>query len=223
MLWNSISTFIKMQLSVGDRLAEEFYGIWMVTVVTGLVRASGKPTEQSVRIMLFAALGTNITWGIIDGLTSIFSDLVDRTKEDEIIHSLRTDKGNQKNKQAAMDSLNNTIVRHLSEADQSKVIDMIQSGATEKPLGSRLSREDYEVAFATFLIDFLAIFPVVLPYLIFNSIHLAMQVSQIVATCAFIIIGFAWAKHAHLNRVRTAIAFGLTGIAVIAFSYAFGW
>jgi hypothetical protein len=50
-----------MRLSVGDRLAEAFYGIWMVTVVTGIVRASGEPTEQSVRIMLFAALVVNVT------------------------------------------------------------------------------------------------------------------------------------------------------------------
>jgi hypothetical protein len=90
MLWNSISTFIKMRFSVGDRLAEAFYGIWMVTVVTGIAKVSGEPTEQSVRLMLFAALVTNITWGIIDGLTSILPDFIDRTKEGELIHSLRT-------------------------------------------------------------------------------------------------------------------------------------
>ncbi len=68
-----LSHFIRTRLSAGDRLAEAFYGIWMVTVVTGMVRASGGPTEKSIHIMLFAALGVNVTWGIIDGLTYILS------------------------------------------------------------------------------------------------------------------------------------------------------
>ncbi len=219
----NIFTFIRRRLSTGLILAEEFYGIWMVTVVTGIVRASGEPTEQSVRIMLFAALGTNITWGVIDGLSSIYADLIDSIKEAELVYSLRTDRGNQKNIQAAMNNLDDTIVRHLSKADQSKVIDMLQSGATGKPPEGRLTGEDYQVAFATFLIDFLMVFPVILPYIIFDSVHMAMLGSQLVATVAFIIIGSQLAKQAHMNRFKTALVFGLLGVYVIAFSYAFGW
>lgn len=218
-----ISTFIRNRLSTGLILAEAFYGIWMVTVVTGMVRASGEVTEESIRIMLFAAVGVNITWGAIDGLSAIYANLIDSIKEDELVYSLRTDRGNQKNIQAAMENLDDTIARHLSEADRSKIIDMLQSGATGKPPESRLTSEDYQVAFATFLIDFLIIFPVILPYIIFDSVHQAMLGSQLVATVAFIIIGSKLAKQAHMNRVRTALAFGLMGIFVIAFSYAFGW
>lgn len=218
-----LSTFIRNRLSTGLILAEAFYGIWMVTVVTGMVRASGEVTEESVRIMLFAALGVNITWGAIDGLSSIYAHLIDSIKEDELVRSLRTDGGNQKNIQAAMDNLDDTIARHLSEADRSKIIDMLQSGTTGKPPESRLTSEDYQVAFATFLIDLLTVFPVILPYIIFDSVHLAMLGSQIVATVAFIIIGSELAKQAHMNRGRTALAFGLMGIFVIVFSYALGW
>lgn len=218
-----ISTFIRNRLSIGLILVEAFYGIWMVTVATGMVRASGEVNDESVRIMLFAALGVNITWGAIDGLSSIYANLVDGIKEDELVRSLRTDRGNQKNIQTAVDSLNDTIARHLSEADRLKIIDMLQSGATEKTPESRLTSEDYQVAFATFLIDLLTVFPVILPYIIFDSVRLAMRISQIVATGAFIIIGFELAKQTHMNRGRTALAFGLMGIFVIAFSYAFGW
>jgi VIT1/CCC1 family predicted Fe2+/Mn2+ transporter len=220
----NIRTFIRNRLSTGLILAEAFYGIWMVTVVTGMVRASGEVTEESVRIMLFAAFGVNITWGVIDGLSSIYAHLIDSIKEAELVRSLRTDRGNQKNIQAAMDNLDDTIARHLSEADRSKIIDMLQRGGlTGTPPESRLTSEDYQVAFATFLIDLLTVFPVILPYIIFDSVHMAMLGSQLVATVAFIIIGSQLAKQAHMNRVKTALAFGLMGLCVIAFSYAFGW
>lgn len=167
--------------------------------------------------MLFAAVGVNITWGVIDGLSSIYTNLIDSIKEDELVRSLRAGRGNQKNIQAAMDNLDDTIARHLSEADRSKIIEMLQSGATGKPPESRLTSEDYQAAFATFLIDLLTVFPVILPYIIFDSVHLAMLGSQIVATVAFITIGSQLAKQAHMNRGKTALAFGLMGIFVMLF------
>ena len=209
---------------MGTILAEAFYGIWMVVVVTGTIRAVEQPSESTVRVMLGAALGVNIAWGVIDGITLLWANLVDRTKELELVNSLRAKKGDAALRKKLGGSLSRTVAGSLSEVERERVLDMLEAGEPREVARIKPDREEYEAAVATALIDFLLIFPVTLPYILFmHDLTLAIRSSQLIALFLFAALGYAYARNARWNKVVTPIVFALMMLAVIAVSFELGW
>ena len=217
-------TFIREHLSTGSILAEAFYGIWMVVVVTGTIRAVEQPGESTVRVMLGAALGVNIAWGVIDGITVMWANLVDRTKERELVNALRATKGDAALRKKLGRSLGGTVAGSLSDEERERVLDMLEAGEPREVTRARPDREDYEAAIATALIDFILIFPVTLPYILFmHDLTLAIRSSQFIALFLFAGLGYAYARNAKWNRLVTPIVFALMMLIVIVASFELGW
>jgi len=223
-LASPLVTFIREHLSTGSILAEAFYGIWMVVVVTGTIRAVEQPGESTVRVMLGAALGVNIAWGVIDGITVMWANLVDRTKELELVNALRATKGDAALRKKLGRSLGGTVAGSLSDEERERVLDMLEAGEPREVKRARPDREDYEAAIATALIDFILIFPVTLPYILFmHDLTLAIRGSQFIALFLFAGLGYAYARNAKWNRLVTPIVFALMMLIVIVASFELGW
>jgi len=209
--------------TLGDRLCELFYGVFMVSVMIGIINITASGYYHIKEVLLAVALGVNVTWGIIDGATSVYGGLVDKAEEDKLVNSLRREKQNQQFKDELKESLEDTAVRKLTDEDQSKVVDMIQAGNPDDIGKYSASIEDVKSFFATFLMDFITVFPVVIPLYIVDDVKSAVFWSHFVAVLLFVMIGTIWAKRLNRNAVRSGIAFGILGIVTIAFSYYFGW
>jgi VIT1/CCC1 family predicted Fe2+/Mn2+ transporter len=214
---------VRKNLSSGDRLAEAFYGIFMVTVIVGSINAVSPLSPNARDIMLFLALGVNIVWGIIDGVTYVFAKLADRAEQDRLVNSLRASEKNRSAREAVRDSLEGTIAESLSRADQEKIVDMLYTTPPEVRQKYVLSNEDIETAFSIFLIDFLAIFPVVIPFIIIQDIHTALFTSYSIATVSFFVIGYVWAKRLNRNGLIAGLSLASIGVLVILITFYFGW
>lgn len=216
--------FIKNNLSTGDRLTEIFYGVFMVSVVTGMINATRDPSDPFAEwAMLIAALGVNISWGIIDGLTNVIGGLIDRADEDRLINSLRADKNNSQLKDKLLEDLQDSAVGHLNDSERIRVADMILAESPEESKKYFPSKDDYKIALAVFLIDFITIFPVVLPFIIFQDADRAVFFSHTIAVILFFLIGYYWALHLNWNKLKTGIILAVIGATVIAVSFYFGW
>jgi VIT1/CCC1 family predicted Fe2+/Mn2+ transporter len=220
---SGIGKLILENTSLGDRLSEIFYGVMMVSVVIGIINVFESGYMHIKSVLLIVAFGVNITWGIIDGATAVYGGLVDKAEEDRLVNSLRTDKENQVYKEDVKDILQGTILRKLSEEDQSKVVDMIQAEAPEKIGKYGASRDDLKVFLAILLMDFITVFPIIIPLYVVQGVQSAVFWSHLIAVLLFIIIGMSWAKYLNKNAFLAGIALGILGIGVIAFSFYFGW
>jgi hypothetical protein len=198
---SGIGKLILENTSLGDRLSEIFYGVMMVSVVIGIINVFESGYMHIKSVLLIVAFGVNITWG----------------------NSLRTDKENQVYKEDVKDILQGTILRKLSEEDQSKVVDMIQAEAPEKIGKYGASRDDLKVFLAILLMDFITVFPIIIPLYVVQGVQSAVFWSHLIAVLLFIIIGMSWAKYLNKNAFLAGIALGILGIGVIAFSFYFGW
>ena len=217
-----IARLILRNTTLGDRLCEIFYGVTMVTVVSGMVNVEASGYENIMAALLIVSLGVNITWGIIDGATSVYGGLVDKAEEDRLVNSLRTDKNN-KDRESAAEILQGTILRSLSQEDQSKVVDMLQAGTAEKPGKYGASREDFKMFLAIFLMDFITVFPVIIPFYVLKDPQSALFWSHFIAILLFVIIGMAWAKYLNKNMIKAGLALGVLAIVTISITYYFGW
>jgi VIT1/CCC1 family predicted Fe2+/Mn2+ transporter len=73
------------------------------------------------------------------------------------------------------------------------------------------------------MMDFITVFPVLIPLYIVDDIPLAIFWSRFIAVLLFIIIGMAWAKYLNKNMFMAGAATGILGIAILAVSFYFGW
>jgi len=82
--------------TLGDRLCEIFYGVFMVSAMIGIINITASGYGLDIKhVLLILAFGVNITWGIIDGATSVYGSLVDQAEEDRLVNLLRRKKQNQ--------------------------------------------------------------------------------------------------------------------------------
>jgi hypothetical protein len=97
--------------TLGDRLCELFYGVTMVSVMIGIINITASGYTNIKHVLLVVAFGVNITWGIIDGTTSVYGGLVDQAEEDRLVNSLRRNKQNQQYIDHLKDDLQATILK----------------------------------------------------------------------------------------------------------------
>jgi hypothetical protein len=209
--------------TIGDRLSEIFYGITMVSVVSGMVNYGLFGQNNLSYVLFFVALGVNISWGIIDGATSVYGGLVDRAEEDRLIYSLRSNKKILDQREDVAEILKGTIIRSLNEEDQAKVVDMISAGVPEKIGKYNTTRDDFKVFLAILLMDVITVFPVIIPLYVIEDSQSALFWSHLIAILIFVLIGVAWAKYLNKNMVKAGLALGILAAITISVTYYFGW
>lgn len=218
-----IITFLKDNLTLGNRLSEWFYGVFMVVIITGVINTGMPPTKETLGFMLFAALGVNISWGIIDGVTSMYQTLVNRADYLRIANEFRADTSDPRTREQVAKSLQGTIVENLSEEEQAKIVEKIGEGEIVTGRSYPATRADWNVAFAIILIDFVLIFPVTLPYLLMDNVRKAAFVSHTVAIVLMAADVMIWAKYLGLNTRKAGIMIVvITGLAIY-FTWLIGW
>ena len=215
--------FFRENLSLGNRLSECFYGVMMVVIITGLINTGLPPTEETLRILLIVALGVNISWGIIDGVTSMYGGLVNRADYLRTANAYRVDPGSPEKREMVARTLQGTMAENLTEEERSKVIDMIGAGVPVRNKRFPATWSDWKVAIATLLIDFALIFPVIIPYYLIDTVRMAVFVSHAIAIVLLGGIAMVWARNLGLNTWRAGVIIALISFAAIYSTYLIGW
>jgi len=226
--WNGhlnfrIIAFIKNNLPLGNRLSEFFYGVMMVVVITGLINNGLPPTTSTLRLLLVAGLTVNLIWGTIDGVTSMYGGLVNRADYYRIANAFREDRACPEKREDVRRSLQGTIVENLDVEAQSTVIEMIGDGEPVTGQKFPASRMDWNVAIATIIIDFVLVFPVLLPYFIIDNVRWAVCVSHVIAIILLAGVAIVWAKNLGLNSIKAGIIIALISFVAIYSTYQIGW
>src|SRR5690349_7398439 len=60
-----------------DRFSEILFGLIMVLTFTGTISAAESGREE-IRTMLFASIGCNLAWGIVDAVMYLFESVAER-------------------------------------------------------------------------------------------------------------------------------------------------
>jgi hypothetical protein len=136
----------------------------------------------------------NIAWGIIDGTTVIYGGLTDKAGLERIISKLKNDRNNRELRDKVLDSIGNSSVDYLPDAEKEKIVDRIIDEAPEAPVKYHVSRDDRNTLIAIASRDILAVIPVILPYL-FLGFGKTPMLSRLIASLAIGYIAFLYAEH----------------------------
>jgi VIT1/CCC1 family predicted Fe2+/Mn2+ transporter len=203
-----------------DRIAEVLFGLIMVLSFTGAISASTDARED-VRELLWAALGCNVAWGLVDAIMYLMNVAIERGHAILVIKKMHA--SNNSNEAAAI--LKGEITPALAQIMTAQELSEFSNRLKKLPEPSKKNLLTWADAWAgvqIFLLVFLCTFPVALPFGIFDNLALAMRASNGVALLLLFTGGFMLARYAGFRRGITAFAYMLIGVLLVALTMALG-
>lgn len=213
--------FFARHLDPESRLGEVVFGLIMVLTVTLTASFATDPGPAGVRQLLWATIGCNIAWGLIDALMYLMDTVSRRARDRLLVRRLRA----APDRATTLAMLSEEVRDRLGDIaapDQQRILaagllDDLETTPDKSPL---LTRADLSGALACFWLVFLSCVPAALPFLVFDQPSTALRASNLILIAILFMVGQRWAVHIGASRVRTgfvtvAIGLLLVGIAIL--------
>jgi VIT1/CCC1 family predicted Fe2+/Mn2+ transporter len=203
-----------------DRTAEVLFGLIMVLTFTGAISASTDARED-VRELLWAALGCNVAWGLVDAIMYLMNVAIERGHAISVIKKIHASNNSLESGQILKDEVQPAIAGLMTDQELSDLSNRLK----KLPVPSKtnvITGTDLMAGLQIFMLVFLCTFPVAIPFGIFDNLEVAMRASNGVALLLLFIGGFMLAKYAGFRPGITAIVYTLIGVALVALTMALG-
>jgi hypothetical protein len=215
-------------MSYGAWLAEWLYGFIMVAVVSGMINGYSDLAliifrwEITVWLIVIT-FGVNIAWGLIDGMTVIYSGLTDKADDEKLIGNLKKDRNKTELRKSLLSKIGDSIVGYLPDEKQEKLVDPLIDEGPEHKKVYKLSKEDRSILLATASCDIIAVIPVIIPFIILGFTGLALTLSRLIAATAIGWIVYKYAEHTGRRKWLAAGLFFFLTLLMMAITWYFGW
>ena len=175
-----------------DRISEILFGLIMAVTIVGSMSIA-TAGQNEVRTVLYAALGCNLAWGLVDGVMYLVRTLTERTRYFTL--------GKQvvgADAATAHRVIASTLPDHLAKITGPDEIEGRRRRLLAMPPPERaiLVRDDFRKAFAVFLLVVIATFPVVIPFMLTSDAAVAMNWSRAITLIMLFLAGFTLGRHA---------------------------
>jgi hypothetical protein len=202
-----------------DRISEVLFGLIMAltfTLTLGVVTAD----RIQVRTMLFAALGCNLAWGIIDAGVFLMARFNQRGRNAVQLRAMRTAASKGEAHRMIADAMP-PLLESILPPDQLELMRqrLLQLPEPEHP---RLTKHDWLGAIAICLLSFLSTFPIVIPFILISDARLALRLSNAVAIAMLFVCGYAFGRCAGFRPWATGLSMVAVGAALVAVAIALG-
>ena len=203
-----------------DRIAEVLFGLIMVLTFTGAISASTDARED-VRELLWAALGCNVAWGLVDAIMYLMNVAIERGHSLTVIKKIHASKNNDEGGQILKEEIQPGIAGLMTEKELNELSNRLKN-LPEPSKKHLITGADLLAGVQIFMLVFLCTFPVAIPFGIVDDLALAMRASNGVALLLLFIGGFLLAKYAGFRPGITALLYTLIGVALVALTMALG-
>jgi VIT1/CCC1 family predicted Fe2+/Mn2+ transporter len=202
------------------RISEILFGLIMVLTFTGTISIS-TAGKQEVRELLWAALGCNFAWGLVDGIMYLMDKVISHAHDVNQLNRIKLSKDDAESRGICKENFPPLIVHVMDD----KEIDQLSAKLKSLPelfIRNTLILKDFLIAGQIFLLVFLITLPVALPFLFIPDVALAMRISNGVALLLLFIGGFSLGRYAGIKPFLTALAYMAIGVFLVAMTMAFG-
>lgn len=202
-----------------SRASEILFGLIMVLTFTlsiGVTEAG----RDDVRAILIGAIGCNLAWGLIDAALYLLNVRGERGLAASALAAVRNEQNPQAGRALVRDYLPPEVLPVLTEAEIERIRVHLKTLSPDT-LKRGVDREDRLAALGVFLLVFLCLFPVVIPFLVFDDLRFALRTSNVIAIALLFLTGFSFGRHLG-HPWRTGIVMVLVGILLVAVAMALG-
>jgi VIT1/CCC1 family predicted Fe2+/Mn2+ transporter len=192
----------------------------MVLSFTGSISVATDGREE-VRELLWAALGCNVAWGLVDAIMYLMNILIERGHSLIVIKKINHSKNNIESREILKDEIQPVVAALMRDDELDELSNRLKK-IPEPTKRNLITGTDLLAGIQIFLLVFLCTFPVALPFAFFDEVGVAMRVSNGVALLLLFIGGFLLAGYAGFRRIITALVYTLIGVLLVALTIALG-
>ena len=207
-------------LEPSERISEVLFGLIMVLTFTGSISVA-EAGRDDVRTMLIAALGCNLAWGIIDGVLYLMGSLAEKGRELRMLRAAREAPDAATAHRRIAETLPPVIASVLEPAELAAVHERLKR-LPDPPGHAKLERRDWLGALGVFLLVFLSIFPVALPFLFTHDARLALRLSNAIAVAMLFLAGLLYGRDVGRNPWLFGLSMVVLGGILVALTIALG-
>jgi VIT1/CCC1 family predicted Fe2+/Mn2+ transporter len=202
-----------------DRIAEILFGLIMAVTIVGSLSIATAGSED-VKKVTAAAIGCNLAWGLVDAVMYVMRIVVARRRMRWLARGIAAASPADAARMLAQALPPQfAAIAGPDELEGMRKNVLLLRGESIRILTAR----DLAESVGVFVVVVLATFPVVIPFLVLDNVHLAMSAAQAITVAMLFIAGFALANYSgHDRRLRTGLAFAVLGVALIAAVKALG-
>jgi VIT1/CCC1 family predicted Fe2+/Mn2+ transporter len=202
-----------------SRISEVLFGLIMALTFTVTISAATAGHEE-IRTLLIGVIGCNIAWGLVDAVMFLLNELTERGHSRLALQAVH----NAVNAEAAYATIKETLpplmASVLTRDDLERVRQRLQ--AVDEVPETSLSHADWLKALAIFLLVFLSTFPVVIPFIVFRDVQMALRISNLVALVMMFVAGSKLARYGGHSPLRAGMAVMALGVVLVAITIALG-
>ena len=203
-----------------DRFSEILFGLIMVLTFTGSISAAESGREE-IRTMLFASIGCNLAWGIVDGVMYLLSCLSERGRGILALRAVKEAATPEAAHKVITDALPPVVASVLTETELESMRQRL-STAFDVPARPWLTKHDFRSALGVLLLVFLSTFPIVLPFIFMTSATRALRVSNLIAIVILFISGYWLGRYTGGRPWLLGISMVVIGVILVGITIAMG-
>jgi hypothetical protein len=203
-----------------DRFSEMVFGIVMAMSFTGTVSIASAG-EQNIRDLLYAAVGCNLAWGIVDAVMYVITSVADRGRAHQMERAIGEAKDADAERRIVAENLPGGLADILPTDVLEGIRTAIGDGLRNIP-PPRVTRGDLAGAFGVFALVVLGTLPVTLPFAFLSDVTRALRVSQGIGLTMLFLSGCALGHYTGFRTWLSGVAMLAIGVALIAVVIALG-
>jgi hypothetical protein len=203
-----------------DLLSEALFGFIMVLTFTCTISAS-TAGRQEVSEMLWAALGCNLAWGLVDAIMNLMDSAVERRHDITLIRKIRQTGSSPESRTLVRENIN-PLVSELMEDHEIDDLAVKLKKLPDPEMKIALTFKDFMIAGRIFLTVFLSTLPVALPFLFITDVAIAIRVSNGVALLLMFAAGYFLSRYAGMKPLVTAVIYTALGVFLVALTMLLG-
>ena len=193
-----------------ERISEFLFGLIMVLALT-CTFSVGAANRGSVRSLLMEALGCNVAWGIIDAFFYLLNSLGQRGHGIALLGQLRRTSDRAEAGRIVGEELP-PLVASVLEPEEIESLSGRLAQIPESTVWLRLTKEDWLGALGVFLLVFVSLFPVVVPFIFIGNARLALRISNAVALVLLLLAGHSFGRFTNSKPWRAGFAMVILGL-----------
>ncbi|MBK8289876.1 MAG: hypothetical protein IPK96_01920 [Flammeovirgaceae bacterium] len=202
-----------------DRIAEVLFGLIMVLTFTGAISVA-KDGRDEISELLWAALGCNVAWGLVDAIMYLMNVAIERGHSLTLIQEIRKT-SNENGGEILKDEIQPVIAGLMTTQELSELSGRIKK-LPEPTKANLITGTDLWAGVQIFFLVFLCTLPVALPFGLLDEMGVAMRASNGVALLLLFIGGYLLAGYAGFRKILTAVLYTLIGVFLVALTMALG-
>jgi hypothetical protein len=202
-----------------DRVSEILFRLIMAATIVGSLSIASAGRNE-VRAVMFAALGCDLAWGLVDAVMCLVRTATDRARRRALARAALA-AGPAESRRLIQQALPAGLTAIVGEAE----LDGMRRRLATLPIdGARLlgGRGVLEAG-AIFLLVLLATFPVVVPFMLLDNLPQAMQMTRVITLVSLSLAGMALGRVAGYKQpLHIGLTMALFGAVLIVAVMALG-